>query len=164
MKRILFYVVLVFSIFFLQTGIFTRLAAGGIEPNLLVISTVSIGILRGKKEGCLIGFAFGLMMDSLFGLYFGLYALILAVLGYISGYLQKIIYEEDMTLPILMIGLGDIVYSLAIFVLTFLVRGRMALPVYFVHIILPEVIYTLALSIIIYRVISAVNTGLERSR
>ncbi len=162
MRRVLFYVILVFSIFFLQTGVFTRFSAGGIEPNLLVTCTVSIGILRGKKEGCVIGFVLGLMMDALFGLYFGLYALILAVLGYISGNLQRIIYEEDMTLPILMIGVGDIVYSLAIFILTFVVRGRVALGSYFVHIILPEVIYTLILAMFIYRIISVINRRLER--
>ncbi len=161
MKRFLFYAALVFSMFFIQTGIFTRLSAGGIEPNLMVICTVSIGILRGKKEGCIIGFVFGLMMDSLFGLYFGLYALILAVLGYISGNLQRFIYEEDMTLPIFMIGVGDIIYSLAIFVLTFLVRGRLALANYFIHIIFPEVIYTLILAIFIYRLISVINSRLE---
>ena len=70
-------------------------------------------MIRGKKEGCLIGFFFGILMDALFALYFGFYALILSVIGYMAGYVQQIFYEEDMTLPIVMIGVGDLIYSAA---------------------------------------------------
>lgn len=58
-------------VFFIQTGIFTQLPLGGIVPNLFIICTASIGMLRGKAEGCLVGFFFGILMDTLFSGYFG---------------------------------------------------------------------------------------------
>ena len=124
MHRIIFYISMIIVGFFLQTGIFTELSLGGIVPNLLLICTVSIGMIRGKKEGCLLGFIFGIMMDALYAMYFGVYALLLAVLGYIAGYVQQIFYEEDMTLPIVVIGISDFLYNIAIYLFGFFSRGR----------------------------------------
>lgn len=125
MRRLVFYIAMIFIIYFFQTGVFTHLALGGIVPNLFIICTVTIGMIRGKKEGCLIGFFCGILMDALFGVYFGMYALVLSVIGYLAGYVQQIFYEEDMTLPIVIIGIADLLYGIAIYLLCFLTRGRM---------------------------------------
>lgn len=162
MRRILFYIAMVIVGYFLQTGIFTELALGGIVPNLFVICTVSIGMIRGKKEGCLIGFVFGILMDALYAMYFGVYALLLAIMGYVAGYVQQIFYEEDMTLPIVMIGLADLLYGIIIFLFSFFPRGRTNFLFYLGHIILPGTIYTLILAVFIYRLITFINRKIEK--
>ena len=162
MRRILFYIAMVIVGYFLQTGIFTELALGGIVPNLFVICTVSIGMIRGKKEGCLIGFVFGILMDALYAMYFGVYALLLAIMGYVAGYVQQIFYEEDMTLPIVMIGLADLLYGIIIFLFSFFPRGRTNFLFYLGHIILPETIYTLILAVFIYRLITKKKRKIEK--
>ncbi len=161
MRRLIFYIVMIFVIYFFQTGVFTHLALGGIVPNLFVICTVSIGMIRGKKEGCLIGFFCGILMDALFGVYFGMYALVLSVIGYLAGYVQQIFYEEDMTLPIIIIGIADLLYGIAIYLLGFLTRGRMDFLFYFGRIILPETIYTLILAVFVYSLIGWINKKIE---
>ena len=100
-------------------------------------------------------------MDALFTMYFGFYGLTLAILGYIAGYVQQIFYEEDMTLPIVIIGIGDLVYGLIVYIAGFLTRGRMDVFFYFRKIILPEVIYTLILAVFLYRIISWINKKIE---
>ena len=80
MRRFIFYVVMIIFVFFLQTGIFTQLPLGGIVPNFFIICTASIGMLRGKTEGCLVGFFFGILMDTMFSMYFGFYALIFSLI------------------------------------------------------------------------------------
>ena len=85
MRRLVVYIAMIFIIYFFQTGVFTHLALGGIVPNLFIICTVTIGMIRGKKEGCLIGFFCGILMDALLGVYFGMYALVLSVIGYLAG-------------------------------------------------------------------------------
>lgn len=162
MRRILFYIAMVIVGYFLQTGIFTELALGGIVPNLFVICTVSIGMIRGKKEGCILGFVFGILMDALYAMYFGVYALLLAIMGYVAGYVQQIFYEEDMTLPIVMIGLADLIYGITIFLFSFFPRGRTNFLFYLGHIILPETIYTLILAVFIYRMIAFINRKIEK--
>ena len=161
MRRLVFYIAMIFIIYFFQTGVFTHLALGGIVPNLFVICTVTIGMIRGKKEGCLIGFFCGILMDALFGVYFGMYALVLSVIGYLAGYVQQIFYEEDMTLPIVIIGIADLLYGIAIYLLCFLTRGRMDFIFYFGRIILPETIYTLILAVFVYSTIGWINKKIE---
>jgi rod shape-determining protein MreD len=161
MRRGAFYVIMILLAFFLQTGVFPYLPLGGIVPNLLLISAVSIGVIRGKKEGCLIGFFCGILMDSLFPVYFGFYALILSVIGYLAGYVQQIFYEEDMTLPIVIIGAADLLYGTVIYLFGFLSRGRMDFLYYFGKIIIPEMIYTLILAVFLFRFISWMNQKLE---
>ena len=161
MRRLVFYIAMIFIIYFFQTGVFTHLALGGIVPNLFIICTVTIGMIRGKKEGCLIGFFCGILMDALFGVCFGMYALVLSVIGYLAGYVQQIFYEEDMTLPIVIIGIADLLYGIAIYLLCFLTRGRMDFIFYFGRIILPETIYTLILAVFIYSIIGWINKKIE---
>ena len=161
MRRLVFYISMIFIVYFLQTGVFAQLTLGGIVPNLFIICTVSIGMIRGKKAGCMIGFFFGILMDALFAMYFGFYALILSIIGYLAGYVQQIFYEEDMTLPIVMIGIADILYGIIIYLFSYLTRGRMDFLFYFGKIILPEMIYTLIIAVFMYRIISWINHKID---
>ena len=162
MRRILFYIAMIICGFFLQTAVFTEFTLGGIVPNVLIICTVSTGMIRGKKEGCILGFVFGILMDALYSVYFGVYALILALMGYIAGNVKQIFYEEDITLPVLMIGLADFLYGIGIFVFGFFSRGRTNFFVYLSRIILPEVFYTLILAIFLYRLILFINNKIDK--
>ena len=101
-------------------------------------------------------------MDALYAMYFGVYALLLAIMGYVAGYVQQIFYEEDMTLPIVMIGLADLLYGIIIFLFSFFPRGRTNFLFYLGHIILPETIYTLILAVFIYRLITFINRKIEK--
>ena len=148
--------------YFLQTAVFTEFTMGGIVPNILIICTVSMGMIRGKKEGCIIGFVFGILMDALYSVYFGIYALILALMGYAAGNLKQIFYEEDMTLPILLIGLADFIYGIATYIFGFFSRGRTNFLFYLRKIILPEMFYTLILAIFIYRLIIFINKKIDK--
>ena len=162
MRRILFYIAMIICGFFLQTAVFTEFTLGGIVPNVLIICTVSTGMIRGKKEGCILGFVFGILMDALYSVYFGVYALILALMGYIAGNVKQIFYEEDITLPVLMIGFADLFYGIGIFVFGFFSRGRTNFFVYLSRIILPEVFYTLILAIFLYRLILFINNKIDK--
>ena len=62
---VLFYFIMFFC-FLLQCTLFKRLNFGGISPNLLIITTTSIGFMRGEKQGILAGFVSGLFIDIFF--------------------------------------------------------------------------------------------------
>ena len=162
MRRILFYIAMIVCGYFLQTAVFTEFTMGGIVPNVLIICTVSMGMIRGKKEGCILGFIFGILMDALYSIYFGIYALILALMGYAAGNLKQIFYEEDMTIPIVLIGVADFIYGIAIYIFGFFSRGRSNFLFYLRKIILPEVFYTLILAIFLYRLIIFINNKIDK--
>ena len=131
--------------FILQCSVFNSLALGGIIPNLMIILTSSFGFMRGEKEGLLIGFFSGLLCD----------------IGFINGKFCRIFYPEDIKLPLALIVVSDISYGLLCYILMFLLRGRFHFPYYFTRVILPEALYTIVVTIVLYPLILKVNQKLE---
>ena len=162
MKRFITTTVLILVCFVLQCTVFHALAFGGIVPNLLIVLTASFGFMRGEKTGLLIGFFCGLLVDIFFGDSIGFYSLLYMYIGYMNGKFSAIFYPEDIKLPIILILCSDCFYGLICYVILFLLRGRFDFNYYFMHIILPEVVYTIVVTIFLYPLILRVNTGLER--
>ncbi len=156
-------VVTVFIIicFVLQCSVFDSLAFAGIIPNLMIILTSAFGFMRGEREGLIIGFFCGLLSDIFFGSFLGFYALVLMYIGYINGKFCKIFYPEDIKLPLALIIVSDLSYGIICYVLTFMLRTRFQFTYYFTHIILPEALYTIVVTLFLYPVALKVNKKLE---
>lgn len=163
MKRKIVVALMMLIFFLLQCTVFKSLAFGGIVPNLMIILTSSFGFMRGKKSGLLIGFFSGLLIDIFFGEVIGFYALIYMYIGYGNGIFHKIFYPEDIKLPIALISGSEIIYGFTNYFLLFLLRSRFHFPYYFVHIILPEIVYTIVITLILYPLILMINQKLEKS-
>ncbi len=149
---ILFYFIMFFC-FLLQCTLFKRLSFGGISPNLLLITTTSIGFMRGEKQGLLAGFVSGLFVDIFFGDVIGLYAMIYMYIGFLNGKFSMIFYPEDLKLPLALITLSDLSYGMVCYIVLFLLRGRLNFPYFFFHIILPETVYTIVMGILLYPIL-----------
>ena len=63
MRRKLILAALVLVTFLLQSTVFKALAIASVSPNLLLILTVSFGLMCGKRIGMFTGFLSGLMID-----------------------------------------------------------------------------------------------------
>ena len=161
MARKLSIAAIIIACFLLQSTIFKVLSFGSISPNLLVIVTASFGFMRGRKEGLWVGFFCGLLIDLFFGTYLGIYTLIYVYIGYVNGMFRKFFYPEDVKLPMLLISASDLVCNMIIYVQLFLFRGKFDLPYYFLHIMLPELIYTILVTLVLYFVILKINQKLE---
>ena len=161
MKRKLITAVTILIFFILQSSVFSRLSFGGIIPNLMIILTASYGFMRGEKSGLIIGFFCGLLTDIFFGDLIGAYALIYMYIGYFNGKFSYIFFPEDIKLPISLIAISDILYGITCYVFMFMLRGRFDFPYYFMHIIIPETIYTIVVTIIFYPIILKINKMLD---
>ena len=153
--------VLIILCFVLQSTVFRSLAFAGIVPNLLVILTASFGFMRGENEGLLIGFFSGLLCDIFFGDVLGFYALILMYIGFLNGKFNRIFYPEDIKLPLGLIIISDISYSMTCYILLFLMQGKFNFPFYLVNVIIPEAVYTILVTCILYPIILKLNERLE---
>ena len=147
--------------FLLQCTVFRSLGFNGIVPNLSIIVTASYGFMRGRKSGLFIGFFSGLLMDIFFGDLLGFYALIYMYIGYLNGILGKIFYPEDIKLPIALIVGSDFLYNICIYLLTFLLKGRLQFFYYFLNIIIPEMVYTIIVTCILYPFLLMIERRLE---
>lgn len=143
--------------FVLQSTLMKWIALGNVAPNLLIIITAAYGFMRGKKSGLLVGFFCGLLTDIFFGEVIGFYALIYMYIGYGNGFFNRIFFKEDIKLPLFLIALSDLFYGFVVYVLLFLLRGRFAFGYYMTNVILPEMIYTIVLTFILYPINLKIN-------
>ena len=144
MKRKIITCIFIIAAFLLQSTIFGRLTFSGIRPNLLIAVTASIGFMRGRKEGMGVGFICGLLVDIFWGGLIGFYALIYTVIGYMNGSFQRMFYEDDIKLPLAMIGISDLI-------------------IWFLeHVMLPELVYTILVTLVLYQIILHINRKLEK--
>lgn len=163
MKRFFISALLIIMCFLLQTTVFKGLAFGGIVPNLLIVLTASFGFMRGEKTGLIIGLSCGFLVDIFFGSVLGLNAMIYMYIGYINGKFNRIFYPEDIKLPLGLILVSDFIYGFIYYIILFLMRGRFNISYYVVHIILPEAVYTLLVTLLLYPLILWINKKLEDS-
>ncbi len=154
--------IFIFVCFILQSTVFRSLAFAGIVPNLLIILTSAFGFMRGENEGVVIGFICGLLVDIFYGDILGFYALILMYIGFLNGKFNRIFYPEDIKLPLGLIVISDLSYGMICYILLFLLKGKFNFLFYFKTIILPELVYTMIITCVLYPIILLVNEKLER--
>lgn len=118
--------------------------------------------MRGRKEGMLVGFVSGLLLDIFYGSVIGPYALLYMYLGYINGFFHRVYYMEDLLLPMIMAGVNDLAYNLIVYIVSYLMRNRLDIGFYFLHVILPEVVYTMLMTLIIYKPLVKINRWLKQ--
>ena len=136
LKRTLFYILSVIFCFLLQTSVFQFLKLADVMPNVLLILTVTLGLIRGKKAGIGIGFSCGLLIDIFFG----------DVLG-----------------PFGLLVINTLAYSFAIFFFFFALRGRFAFFSYLKDIMIPEAVYTGLIALPLYKLLLFIDVRISDS-
>lgn len=161
MKRIIFNILMIVLAFTVQNCIFPLLPFLSASPNLLLILTFSFGFIHGKEAGMYYGLLAGLLMDLFYSGPFGFYTLIFIYVGYVNGICTKYYYEDYITLPLILSVANDLAYHLYIYVFRFLIRRRLDIGYYFLNLMLPEIIFTVVTTLLIYRVFLMINRHLE---
>lgn len=146
----------------LQSTVFDVIRIRGISPNFNIIIIVSFALLRGSTEGSIVGFCAGLLTDTVFGTSRGYLAIVGALIGYFSGKFHEDFYSENLVLPFVLTLISTIVYGFASS-LPFLLRGKLNYIYFIRSIIIPETIYTVILSIIVYQLVYVINRAIEKS-
>ena len=77
------------------------------------------------------------------------------------GYHCETYFDEDIKLPLLLIAGSEFVYGLLIYFLMFMLRGEFDFVYYLMHVIIPELIYTVGVTLILYQLILWINQKLE---
>ena len=108
-KIALFFMILIS--FLLQCTLLHVISIGSITPNLILILCISMGLMRGRKSGLWTGFFCGFLVDMFYGSVFGFYALIYMYIGFLSGYAHRICYDDDIKVPVMLAGIGDLLYA-----------------------------------------------------
>ena len=161
MRRKITVFIIIAVCYLLQSTLFKALAFASISPNLLIIVVSAFGFMRGKKEGMFIGFFCGLLLDIFSGSLLGMYAVLYMYIGYFNGYFRKMFYPEDIKLPMLLIAGSDIICNFFIYFFLFFFRNRFDFKYYLIHVMVPELVYTMLITIFLYVIILSINQRLE---
>lgn len=161
MRRVIVLGLLIVVNFSLQSTIFGFHDIDSVIPNLLLILTMSFGLMRGRKEGLLVGFFSGFLLDAFGSAILGPYMLLYMILGYVNGFFHKNYVIEDVLLPLIVIIADELVFNATIYFLFFFLHNRLEFGTYFRRIVLPEVLCTALLTIIIYKLYVVINHHLK---
>ena len=83
------------------------------------------------------------------------------VIGYCNGFFSRVFYDEDIKLPLALISASELVYSLVVYIFLFMLKSDFNFWYYFNHIIMPELVYTILITLGLYQVILHTNRRLE---
>jgi len=177
-KKLIVYFLEIVICFVIQSSMFRYLALADIMPNLLIILIVSSAYMRGRMAGLLTGFFSGLLVDLFYGSFVigwysqsgeyvshtivGIHALLYLLIGYFIGYTHRFYSDDDYTLPLIIVAVSNFVYKFFYYIFEFLLRGRLNLIYYLRRFIIPEVIYTVAASVLVYKILHMINHRLNR--
>ncbi len=162
MRRKIVVLLIIIVCFLLQTTVFQALAFASISPNLLVVVVSAFGFMRGRKEGMWIGLCCGLLLDLFYGSLLGFYGLVYMYVGYLNGLFRKRFFPDDIKLPLILITASDLFCNLIVYLFQFFMRGRFQFGYYLLHIIVPELVYTILVTVFLYFGILKINQKLER--
>ena len=161
MNRILITVLLLVLAFTIQNCVIPLIPFLSASPNLLLILTFSFGFIYGKEAGMYSGLVAGILLDLFYSGPFGFFTLLFVNVGYFNGICTKYYYEDYINLPLVMSLVNELIYNVYIYVFRFLIRNRLDIFYYVREIVIPETIFTVVTTLLIYRFFLFTNRRLE---
>ena len=162
MRRFIISFISIILLYVLQSTIFTTyFSIAGITPNLILMFSCIVGFMRGRRSGMFIGFFGGMLVDIMNGGIIGLTPLMYLFIGYFNGLFYKEYSKEQLLLPIGLVALSDFAYGFTFYFFNFLFRNRLNLGFYFSRIIIPEIVYTVVVTIFAYILVYLINRQLD---
>ena len=160
MRRKVVSILLIFICFLFQSTFWNLITFTTIKPNLMLILVVSFALMHGSRTGIWIGFISGFLTDILYGDLFGVNALLFMYIGYLVGKMYQVFFDDDIRVALLAVGFSDLAYNIIYYIIKFAFGIRYNFPAYVVHIIIPEIIFTLILTVLLYRLFYLINRKL----
>ncbi|MBR5155333.1 MAG: rod shape-determining protein MreD [Clostridia bacterium] len=128
------------------------IAIFGVKPNLFLIYTVIISCYCSKKEGAIIGFFFGLILDLLTGNAIGLNGcLMLLVAFFTAHFCEKVIRNNTLPSIMVIVFVTTLFYELLYYIIAFL--GDLDLGNALLKVLIPECLYCSIASIPLYYIV-----------
>lgn len=80
-----------------------------LTPDIILIITISYGLLRGSDQGLLFGMGAGFFIDLVSGGVIGVNALSKMIVGFSAGFMEKNIFKDSLLVPAIAVFIGSTV-------------------------------------------------------
>lgn len=151
------HIALILFAFLIQTSILPLIPFLNSSPNLLLIISFSYGLLYGENIGLFTGLFCGLLCDMYYNGVFGLFILIYSLIGFGNGILKTSFVENSVTLPMLLSLVNGLIYNFYIYFTHFLIRKKFNVPYYAINIMIPNILFTLIVTVVLYKALYKLN-------
>lgn len=159
--KVLFYAIFLFLLLLLQSTLLGYVSIYNVKPNLLIIFVISVALLRGDKEGAIVGFITGMFIDMASGKILGFYALLGLYLGLAVGTLNKRLYRDNFLVILFFTFVSTILYESTVHILSTFMTGNIDIVRTLPTKILPEAIYNSMVSFFIFAIVKRMNNRIE---
>ena len=134
----------------LQASIMPSISILGAVPNLLLVTLLSIALLRGAVFGALCGFFAGLLIDTATLGTLGLTSLLLTVGAYWIGRYGETTGRDRFHAPYVSVAVVTVLYALGALGLHFMLGDPVSARVVLVDALIPGLIFNLLLTAPVY--------------
>lgn len=97
---------------YLQVLVIPALAIGKVSPNILIPWLIYVIWTKPKNMAMILGFAIGMLYDTLYPSTFGMHALIFVILGIVVNIFRIPFEQDSVVAKLLAIGVSNILFSL----------------------------------------------------
>lgn len=140
---------LLFLVVVVQLSIIANVEIFGGHPNLVLVTLVSVALLRGATFGAVAGFSAGLLADTgVFGT-LGFTALLLTLAGYWTGRYGETTGRDRAHAPLLSIAVITVLYQISALILRFMLGAHAPAGPIFAALV-PTVLLNLLLTVPMY--------------
>lgn len=150
-------------IYLLQANFFAWFNLGGVKPNLFVMLVLVIGLFAGKGIGITFGIFFGISLDFFIGKSIGISGIMLGSIGFVGGYLDKSFSKDSRITMITMISISTLIYESGLYLFNYFINSAHISMIYFIRILIIELIFNSILTIIIYPLIVRFGYRIEEN-
>ncbi|MCL4553596.1 MAG: rod shape-determining protein MreD [Actinobacteria bacterium] len=140
--------------FLLQIAIAPQLGIFGIVPNIVFVLMAAIALLRGSRQGAIIGFTCGLIFDFIGSGPIGVSALSFCVAGAMAGALRHNTFAEGWKLPVVIVAVSSLVAELLYAVTLLLLGEGIAFLPTLTDVVLPTAAYNGAIAVGIFPILA----------
>lgn len=160
--RIMSAIILVWTSAFFQSTILDIIKILGVKPNILIVLTIIVSLLRSPVESGIMALFFGLSMDILMGKTLGWYGLLFFLISIPISLINEKIYREKLLVLFSFAFISTIAIETLFVFIHFIFKDLNHLPYLFGTIIVPEAFYNGLFILPLFKPIKKVYTLLDR--
>ena len=153
---------LLFAAAVIQVSLLSTIDLAGAVPDLLLVTLVTIALLRGSLFGAVAGFGAGLVLDTAQLQTLGVTALLYTVGAYWIGRYGETTGRDRGHAPFLSVGVVTILYALGALLLHYLLGEGGTARAVLVDALLPSLFFNLLLTAPVYALVRRVLRPHER--
>lgn len=152
-----------FITYFFQVNIFPFFTIFGVRPNVLIIFILFVGLYTNRIVSLSFAVFLGLMIDFTYSKEIGVTAIMFCIVAYLASYFDKNFSKESRITIIIMVAISTMIYEIGRYFIDSMVVNYEREMIFFIKILLIEVVYNVLLTIIMYPLIQKVGYVIDRN-